>query len=139
MILKKLFPDNRRIGCYFHYSYKLSKKLKEYNLYTEKFIKISEDLLKELFQIPLKIPKDKKENWSRYDSFTLIYYFIIKDIINCKEIPNNLNIQIEFYKKFIENISNSGKTILDKSIWRFIDNLIDNPYKFKKNMIQTRI
>ena len=65
-------------------------------------------MLKELFQIPLKIQKDKKENWSRYDSFTLIYYFIIKDINNCKEIPNNLNSQIEFYKKFIENISNSG-------------------------------
>ena len=48
-----------------------------------------------------------KENSCRYDAFTLIYYFIIKDIINCKELPDNLNILIEFYKKFIENITNT--------------------------------
>ena len=73
-----------------------------------------------------------KENSFRCDTFTLLYYFIIKDIINCKELPDNLNILIEFYKKFIENITNSDKTILDKGIWRFIDNLIDDPYNFKK-------
>ena len=52
--LEKLFPDIRRIGCYFHYSYNLRKKLKEYNLYTEEYIKISEELLKELLKYFLK-------------------------------------------------------------------------------------
>ncbi len=72
------------------------------------------------------------ENSCRYDSFTLIYYFIINDIIKNKEISDNLKILIEFYNKFIENITNSDKTILDKGIWRFIDNLTDDPYNFKK-------
>ncbi len=82
--LELLFPNIRRIGCYFHYSYNLRKKLKEYNLFTEEYIKISEEMLKELLQIPFKIQNDtniidtvfnKYEKYENINNFKKYFYF----------------------------------------------------------------
>ena len=49
------FPNIRRIGCFFHYSYNLRKKLIECNIIKIANNKIGEGLLKDLLSIPFKI------------------------------------------------------------------------------------
>ncbi len=72
-----------------------------------------------------------KENSCRYDTFTLIYYFVLEDILEKKIIPQNIQQVIISYNDLVRTISLSSKEDYNKGIWKFIDNLKDDPLNFK--------
>ena len=68
-----------------------------------------------------------KENSCRYDVFSLIYYFVLDDIIKNTIINENLKEVIIFYSNLVNSINLLEKTELNCGIWKLIDNLKEDP------------
>ena len=78
-----------------------------------------------------------KENSCRYDVSTLIYYFVLEDILKENKIPQNIQQVIYFYNEFVRSISLSSKEDFNNGIWKFIDNLKSYPLNFKNTGYKT--
>ena len=91
--IEDTFPNIRRLGCFFHYSYNIRKKLKEYNIIKKENAKDGETFLKDLLSIPFKIQNNE-----------YIIDEIFKKYINNPDVKN---FKTYFYKQW-ENLIKSG-------------------------------
>ena len=100
MILKKLynsledtFQNIRQLGCFFHFSYNIRKKLKEYNIIKKENINEGNEFLKDILSIPFKIQNNEN---------------IIDDIFQKYNKDSNINNFRNYFYKQWENIIKSG-------------------------------
>jgi len=123
--LEDIFPNIRRLGCYFHYSYNLRKKLKEYNIIKMENNEIGEGFLNDLLSIPFRIQSNENiidEIFLKYEKNTNIENFK-KYFYNQWEDPIKSGILNYAYasiqqrsNSFIENYNRRIKTELCKYI-----------------------
>jgi len=91
--LEDTFPNIRRLGCFFHFSYNIRKKLKEYNIIKKENINEDNEFLKDILSIPFKIQNNEN---------------IIDDIFKKYSKDSNINKFKNYFYKQWENIIKSG-------------------------------
>ena len=73
-----------------------------------------------------------KENYCRYDVFSLLYYLVLEDALNINIINGNLDEIISFYNTFVNSISILDKKDLNLGVWNVIDKLNKDPLNLKE-------
>ena len=91
--MEDTFPNIRRLGCFFHFSYNIRKKLKEYNIIKKENINEDNEFLKDILSIPFKIQNNEN---------------IIDDIFKKYSKDSNINKFKNYFYKQWENIIKSG-------------------------------
>ena len=76
--LSIIFPEARKIGCFFHYTRALRDKMKKFGLLVKEKYENSIKILKELFDLPYKVKKDL----TTIDSLCYKYSEFNSDFIN---------------------------------------------------------
>ena len=91
--LSKIFPNIKKVGCYFHYTRALRSKANKLKLLNSEKKDKTNSLLKHLYKAPFIFPRDKNYINSICESFSKKYEY--------------LNIFIGYYKsqwyKYFEN------------------------------------
>ena len=125
-VIKKYFPNSRRIACLFHYKQDMLRNLKSYGLYKKKFKEKSIALLEELGKLPFYYKGDIKlfneecnkiiEKYPDYTNFINNYFirtkkpFFIDNSLNYNLIPKDCRTN-----SFLENYNGYIKSKLGKN------------------------
>ena len=122
--LDKIFPNVRKVGCFFHFTRALRDKMKKLGLLTKEKAEESKKMLKEFFELPYSFEKDLTiidTLCNKYNEYcpSFVNYFRnqwIKYFNNGCLVYNNLEVKFRS-NSYIENYNRIIKLKLSKFLY----------------------